>query len=89
MPLYYHKKRSYLLFTKVIALICYWTQKLSVTKGHILWQRGPPPVTTVIRSQATFHEFIEKLYQQTGYEKPVDNLLIPGYEGAYKVADKL
>lgn len=48
--------------------LCYWNEKVINGKKGIS-SKGPPPVATVMNSQALFHEFIEKLYQVTSYEK--------------------
>lgn len=40
----------------------------------VRWQKGEsyegsPPIATIIRSGVTFEEFLDKLYQVTGFEK--------------------
>lgn len=37
---------------------------------------GPPPTATIIRSPTTFEEFMEKIYQVTGYEKSYTRLAV-------------
>lgn len=50
----------------------------------------PPPATTFIRSEAMYDEFMEKLYQITGYDRQNTHLrvtAVPHFEGVYNITD--
>lgn len=53
---------------KMISLIYCCNGKVTSDEKDISYE-GLPPMATVIRSRATFHEFMEKLYQVIGCEK--------------------
>lgn len=52
---------------KMITLICYWNRRMINGRKGVSYE-GPPPTAIIIRSQATFEEFIDKIYQVTGYD---------------------
>lgn len=76
-PLYYHEDIIFLaiMSTKMITLICFWNKKIITGKKGISYE-GPPPVTNCYRFWATFHELMEKLYQETDNEKQYICLMV-------------
>lgn len=53
--------RGISIFAKMVTLVCYRNGVIVCGKKGIT-HGGPPPVATFIRSRATFHEFMGKLY---------------------------
>lgn len=51
-----------------MTLIYYWNEKIVVGKKQVSYE-APPPTATIIRSGVSFEDFLEKLYQVTGFEK--------------------
>lgn len=70
---------------EMVTLTYYWNKIFDDRK--CVSYKDPLLVTTVIRSQAPFHEFMDKLYQVTTYEKQCTLLtVIPDSEGVHSVA---
>lgn len=72
-----NKRRVLLCFQKSCqsTLLRYWNEKVIGGKKCVSYD-GSPPITSVIRSRATFDEFMDKLYNVTVYEKQYTHLAV-------------
>lgn len=59
---------SLTIMYKIIRFICYWNRKIVVGKNRVFCE-GPASTATIIISEVTFEEFLEKLYKVIAFDK--------------------
>lgn len=60
---------------KMITLISYSNGKIVNGRRGVCYE-GPSPTASILRAQATFEEFIDKIYQVTGYKRLYSYLMV-------------